>query len=662
MKDREMVIQGKSVKDARIMAKKFLQVDENQIQVEVLEEGRKGFLGLGARPVTVKVTLKSEKNKGLQVQTVDSDEEGMVEVRGGRLRVYGPVGRGKPAVIIPTPGVILRVNGVTVYGSRPVREDEEIEVESLEEGVQQAGVKVKISEDGYTARVQVTPQVTVRHELAEQNAQSVLQLLTKGHREEKKTVNAAEVEAALREQGVVFGLEHEEISRTAAVADGSWRIAAQGEPVRQGRDGFVEYLFDLTPVEITYGKDESINYWERYSFPSVKEGEVLAVLYPPVPGTPGKKVTGETVLPRPLKEASLKVKEGVSISEDGRKAVALRAGRPVLEGYREAYLKIVQLMVHPGDVDLKSGNLRYHGDLLILGNVSEGMKVAAHGNITVMGDIVGAVVQAGGRVVCRGKLIGTEVRAGGLKSFYNRIAPLLDELGEILEGITEETTRIKEHPQYKEKIDKKLLNGIVWFLMDKNKSRTEKLLTEYAAAITGVDLPFPPTIRAVVQDIKNLTNLQAKQDFSMPDELENILGKKQNITRLLEAIPDQPGDIICSYVQNSILDASGSIIVAEQGCYHSTLTAGKQVKVKGVFRGGEISARDNVSLDEAGSPGLSAGKVKIKVPEEAVVFFNRVYQETSVLIGNRSYIFEDDLSQVKVFLGNRGTVKMESFI
>lgn len=198
--------------------------------------------------------------------------------------------------------------------------------------------------------------------------------------------------------------------------------------------------------------------------------------------------------------------------------------------------------------------------------------------------------------------------------------------------------------------------------MDKNKVRTEKLFNEYAEAIAGVDLPFPPAIRAVVQDIKNLNNPLAKQDFSLPDELENILHKKQNITRLLEALPDQPGDIICSYVQNSILGASGSIIVAEQGCYYSTLTAGKQVQVKGVFRSGEISAQDNVSLDEAGSPGLSAGEVKIKIPEEAVVYFNRVHHETSVLIGNRSYIFEDDLSQVKAFLGNRGTVKIESFI
>ena len=35
-----------------------------------------------------------------------------------------------------------------------------------------------------------------------------------------------------------------------------------------------------------------VNYKERFSLPSVEKGDILAVVYPPVPGKPGMLVTG----------------------------------------------------------------------------------------------------------------------------------------------------------------------------------------------------------------------------------------------------------------------------------------------------------------------------------------------------------------------------------
>ncbi|MGE5484078.1 MAG: flagellar assembly protein A [Ignavibacteriales bacterium] len=657
MGNKEVIIQGRTVKDACLAARKILNVEEKRMRIEVLDKGFRGLWGLWGRPATIRAFLQPEHPAGKRGRDAGEDREGMAEVVGGVLRVYGPHGAGQAATIIPTPGVVLRVNGIVVHGTRQVREGEEVDVEPAEE-VRPAGVEVEVSSDGFTATAKVTPQVTVRHELVDQNPQSVLQLFTQHHEERTKVITATDVEAALRTKGVTYGLDREGILSAVETADGVPRVVARGDPVREGQDGFVEYLFDREPVEIVYGDEEKVNYWERYVFPSVKEGELLAVLHEPVPGVPGRKVTGEIVLPHPTREASLRVKDGVAIDDDGRKAVAAIAGRPVVGGYRERHLKVVQMMVHPTDVDMKSGNLSFGGDLLILGNVNEGMRVEAHGDITVMGNSSGAVIQAGGMVICRGSLIGCQVRAGGLKSLYNRLAPLLSSLDQILEQIARETNRIRQYPVYSDKLKKTDVSRIVRFLLEKKRQEISAIVSEYAAALEKIDLPFPAVFRELPLSIKNLVSPAGREESSS-DELERMLEKRAEIGRLLDSLPDQPGDILCSYAQNSVLDATGSIIVADQGCYHSTLTAGKRVKIDGVFRGGEISALGDVYIHEAGSPGFSTRKAaRIRVAEEAVVGIRKVYPETTVQVGNRPFVFHEERKYVRLYLRSNGTLKI----
>ncbi|MGE5587959.1 MAG: flagellar assembly protein A [Clostridia bacterium] len=661
MGSKEVVVRGRTVEDARLIASKTLKVDESQLRIEVVSRGRKGFFGFFKRPAAIRVTVVPQK-KSQEGQNCGYEPEldGTAGVSEGRLRVWGPRGKGEPAVVIPTSGVILRVNGVVVHSPRPISQDDEVDIETVEE-VHSARVEVEISDDGFIASVRVSQQVTIRHELMDQGPQNVLQLLTRRHEERAKVITPAQIEEALKAKGVTVGLDYEEILRAADAADGIPRVVARGEPVKEGRNGFVEYLFNRKPTEIVHEEEERADYWERYVYPSVKEGDVLAVLHPPVPGTPGKKVTGEMVMPRPVSEAVLRVKDGVKLSEDGRRAVAVIAGRPVLEGRWVPYLRVVRLMVHSGNIDIKSGNVRFWGDLLILGNVTEGAEVSAHGDITIIGDATGAALRAGGKVVCRGNLIGSRVHAGGLKSLYSRLAPILNDLQEILGWIIQETTRIQQHPSNRRRLKKGDINRIVRLFIERKKKELDAIATEYTIALQAADLPFPPAIRELVQDIARITLGPVGRTEPIPDDLKSILEKKEEVDYLLDSLPDQPGDILCSYVQNSVLEASGSIIVTNEGCFDSTLRSGKQVEVKGVFRGGKIQAMGSVFVKEAGSPGLSAGKVKIKAAEQSTIRILKVYPETTVQVGGRSHVFDKEGGSVRVYLGPKGDLTIEAF-
>ncbi len=661
-KDREVIVQARTVKDARLAAARLLRVDVDQLSVQVLDKGRRAFLGLFGRPAIIRASVRLRRGRTNRDLRADlHEQEGTIEVTGGILRVRGPRGRADAATIIPCPGAIVRVNGVTITGPRSIREDDEVDVELVEE-TRPARVDVEISRDGLVATVKVTPHIVVRHALVDQSAQTVLQLLTERHEERTKTVTVADVHAALAGKGVFVGIDDAEIARAVEASDGVARIVARGLPMREGRDGFVEYLFARQPVEIEYDEDEKADYWERYVFPSVKEGDVLAVVHPPVPGVPGRKVTGEVIPPPPVREATIRAKSGVKVSEDGRKAVAAIAGRPVLEGYREPYLKVVELMVHPGDVDLKSGNLRFAGDLLVLGNVTEGMHVSAYGDITVMGTISGAVVQAGGTLRCRRSVIGSHVRAGGLRAVYARLAPLLGDLDKVLAQIVQEVTRIVEHPANRRRLNRADVNRLVKVIVERHRQKLDAIACQYSSALDQADLPFPPALAALLSDICSLGQAPVSSAEPVADDLdalEDIRRRTEEVDHLLDAMPDCPGDVVCSYAQNSAIDAGGDIVVGRDGCFHSTLTSGRRVRVRGVFRGGEIIASGDVYVAEAGSPGPSAGRVRIRVSPASTVTIGAAHPDTVVQVGHRSYVFDKEETQVRVAMEPQGLLTVQ---
>ena len=160
---------------------------------------------------------------------------------------------------------------------------------------------------------------------------------------------------------------------------------------------------------------------------------------------------------------------------------------------------------------------------------------------------------------------------------------------------------------------------------------------------------------------QTLTDNVGNPDCYSLEALEDILEKKQEVTYLLESLPDRPNDIVCNYVQNSILEAAGDINVTDKGGFYSNLRAGRDVSVRGVFRGGEILADGNVSVNEAGSPGVSSGDVKIKVAGESTVKIHKAFPETIVQVGNRSHYVKKEQACLKVQLGTNGDIVLETF-
>jgi len=183
------------------------------------------------------------------------------------------------------------------------------------------------------------------------------------------------------------------------------QIIAQGRPPKPGKDAFIRENIklnsDLAPVMKQDGKAD---YKNVDNIHQVKKGDVLAVKTPLVQAEAGEDIFGK-LLPTPAaKDIQFKLGANTAVSEDGLSLVATVGGF-VFSNAGAISVGVTYTLT--GDVDFHTGNLRYHGDIQVLGNVKEGFTVEADGNVTVEGAVEGAeVVSHEGAVNVKGGVFG----------------------------------------------------------------------------------------------------------------------------------------------------------------------------------------------------------------------------------------------------------------
>ena len=139
--------------------------------------------------------------------------------------------------------------------------------------------------------------------------------------------------------------------------------------------------------------------------------------------------------------------------------------------------------------------------------------------------------------------------------------------------------------------------------------------------------------------------------------MEALSAIVKNITGVLHKLMEQSGDppvFSASYIQNSDICFGGEINVDGPGSYLSDFKAGEGVSIHGVFRGGSIEAHGDVKVKEFvffASAAESLAKkpaIRIKVPAQNTIVFNKVHVDTTVQVGKYVYRFNKESERVKV--------------
>ena len=591
------------------------------------------------------------------------NSDGKIGIENGNIKVTDPEGSGGPAVLYPPgEGAVIFVNGEPVRGPVRVGTGDRVEVE-VSTTKEEPGVEVKISPDELYAYLAVHPAYITSYILKDAEMRAQLEPSLQRVVEEEKAVDVAQVEEILESKNITFGLDYAAIKEAVDKADGEFKLIAKGEEMEEGRDGWVEYLVSTEVEFISYNdEEERVDYRERYRFPTVKKGEVIAVVHPPAEGRPGKTVTGKVLIPKSVKAAKVRCGEGVDFKDNNRELVALKEGRLIVRGN---HVKVVNLYVHNGNVDLESGNIRFSGDVRIYGNVMEGMTVDSQGDLLIEGSGYGAVIRAGGEIKTAKNLIKCSVEGGLIYSTLKVMISLVEELKEeYLNFLNNFKQVVKGLSQKGETVDEKYISRIISVLMQKNNELQEnikKLVEQYegfkesASETLGEIVSLLATLKEDPSYFGNVTEL------SRLEKLLNAYAKETEET--FENVPS----LEAAYIQNSTVKHSGDINITGAGSYFSSLYAEGKVSVSGVFRGGIIEAGGDVFVNEfvfisTSAESSSKRSVNIKVPANTFIYFNKVTEDSAVQVGKLIYRFDSNYSRVRVgYDKEEGMLKLTSF-
>lgn len=223
--------------------------------------------------------------------------------------------------------------------------------------------------------------------------------------EEGEEYNYSEVEKAIKARKVTFGVDYDLVSKM--VKDKIYNcsyIIASGKEKKDGVDGYLEYKFttefDKKPQ---VNEDGSVNYHKLHLIEIVEKDQEIVEVHDPIACENGMTVTGKIILAKAGKAVSLLQGRGFRQLPDKHHYVADLCGK--IEKVNEKVF-ISEIYEINADVDMKTGNIDFRGDVVIHGNVTSGMSVNATGSVTVDGTVEAATIKAGKDIIIRGGFIG----------------------------------------------------------------------------------------------------------------------------------------------------------------------------------------------------------------------------------------------------------------
>ena len=226
------------------------------------------------------------------------------------------------------------------------------------------------------------------------------------------------IQKLIVDKNIVFGIINADlfnsmIEETTEKGEAAEFIVAEGlQPI----DG-VDTKFESLIVPPTHTREPQIdehgeiNYRELGDVLIVHKDEVLMQRIPPIPGIPGRNVLGEVIEPSGGLDIPFSLDQrGIYVNpEDENQLLSNISGQPLVipNGI------VVSPVLTVDNVDFSSGNIRFDGSVVVLGEVISGMKVYALEDIVVNGNVADAQLECKRNLLIKGGVTGnSELIAG----------------------------------------------------------------------------------------------------------------------------------------------------------------------------------------------------------------------------------------------------------
>ncbi|NQZ81938.1 MAG: DUF342 domain-containing protein [Colwellia sp.] len=227
-----------------------------------------------------------------------------------------------------------------------------------------------------------------------------------------KNLTAKAILNSAQSSGVTKGFSKEELialakqaAREPAGSTVTGKIAL-GKDAENGKDAKIKMLVQGAQERIlrpTEREDGTVDMRDFGDIVCVKVGDPLAKRVPLTEGIKGYTVTGNPIDPTPGEDLQMQAGQGTTLSQNNDNVlISTLVGLPRIIDNGVEIDEVYQLK----NVDVSTGNIKFEGSVIIAGDVCEGMKVFATGDITVGGFIESAQLEAGGDITISGGIIG----------------------------------------------------------------------------------------------------------------------------------------------------------------------------------------------------------------------------------------------------------------
>ncbi len=379
----------------------------SNLHYEVVEKGSEGILGLGKKPWKIMVyqdpsTVKKATrlaSEGL----FDSDEEGeeaKVINRDGlfyirhfksdiMLKVILPMGEGLPIELKDVLDEIKRPDTIN-YDEAQVKKyvksgtDNDYVVVGSFKHVPAGDVVigVEVTKDEMKGSIVVSPPSMSGSE-----------------------ASFDMIKRAILQQGVVEACIEEDKIREFVdnpVYNNPFEVAAAIAPV-DGHDAYISYNFETDPKKLKAQVDEegNVDYKKLNNIQNVIADQPLAQKIPAERGKGGKTLFGRYLEAKNGKDIQIQLGANVKLDRDGVTIKAEIDGEVMLVNGKVT----VEPVKYLDAVNVKTGDVKFVGTVVIKGNVQEGYKVEAT-NIEVGGIVDKSRLEATGNIIVRQGVFG----------------------------------------------------------------------------------------------------------------------------------------------------------------------------------------------------------------------------------------------------------------
>ncbi len=628
---------------------------KEQLQYKVLEEKKHFFRKKVITEIEIPDDEKNEKGENVQEDEEKleiNEKDGTIKIVNGKIIVKNPKEEGSPAVITVSSDIKVLVDGNEVKGKKEVFNENNIEV-FFPESKAYRELKINLSDDLMEAYATIIykPENICKLKDAEETRMEVLKPEVIKQNCPPK-YNIQELKQELTNNNVVYGIIEENLK---LCVENSCKnsLVAKGQQVVNGKDDFVEIKFktDTDLKKLKEDKIGNIDFKSIGSVEAVNKGDEIAEKHCGDEGKDGCDITGKIKKHKPGKKLKLKAGEGCVIKDDAVIFAAI-SGKPCAKN--NAFY-VYQNHEIRSDVDLKTGNIKFTGDITIYGSVKEGMEVECGNSLVIEKDVERADIKSKGDINVKGNVIAGKISAGGTDVEKLKTIQDLESLKETLTNLIAAVEEIKRYNLLGP--DKK--DGEIIKILIENKFKSFSRLCINVVADLNVqrnDYEEENLVSLIRSKLIGISPISIEHHSILYKITEAIEEKLM----LLKDILSIPVNVRVSYCQDSNVQSSGDVVISGKGEYISNITANGNIyfiQERSVARGGTLNAKDEIKCRVVGS--IAGVATKLKVEKNGHIWLDEAYQNTVLLVGNREYILDTPSRSVHAYLDTSGDIVVD---